>query len=54
LDSYTTVDIQLSKQIMENLILSVDIQDIFDNEHMISNESISPGRIITGRIAIKF
>ncbi len=54
LDSYTTLDIQLSKQILENLILSLDIQDIFDNEHMISNESISPGRIITGRIAIKF
>ena len=54
IDPYFTLDLQLSKQILENLILSLDIQDIFDNEHMISNESISPGRIITGRIAVKF
>ena len=54
IDPYFTLDLQLSKEIMENLILSLDIQDIFDNKHMISNESISPGRIITGRIAVKF
>ena len=54
IDPYFTLDLQLSKQILENLVVSLDIQDIFDNEHMISSESISPGRIITGRIAIKF
>jgi len=54
LNSYVTFDIQLSRKIIENLIIALDIQDIFDNEHMISNESISPGRIITGRLVIKF
>ena len=54
IDPYFTLDLQLSKQVLENLILSLDIQDIFDNKHMISNEAISPGRIITGGIAVKF
>lgn len=54
IDPYFTMDLQLSKQVLENLVVFLDIQDIFDNEHMISNETISPGRIITGRIAVKF
>ncbi|MGD2034560.1 MAG: TonB-dependent receptor [Bacteroidales bacterium] len=53
-DAFFTLDIRLSKTIMQNYIVSVDIQDVFDNKHMETSEYISPGRIITGRIAIKF
>jgi iron complex outermembrane recepter protein len=54
LDSYFTFDLQLSKQIKEKFIISLDVQDIFDNKHMETGDYISPGRIVTGRIALKF
>lgn len=54
LDPYVTFDVHLSKQIFENYILSLDIQDLFDNKHMETINYISPGRIITARAAIKF
>ena len=54
LDSYFTFDVQFSKQIKKNYIISLDIQDIFDNQHMETTNYLSPGRLITGRIAIKF
>jgi len=54
LDPYFTFDVQLSKQIKEYFILSLDIQDVFDNRHMETTEYLSPGRLITGRMAIKF
>ncbi|MBN1184918.1 MAG: TonB-dependent receptor [Bacteroidales bacterium] len=54
LDPYFTCDVQLSKQIKENYIISLDVQDIFDNQHMETIDYLSPGRLITGRIAIKF
>lgn len=54
LDPYVTIDVQLSKQIKENYILSLDIHDLFDNKHMETIEYISPGRVITARAAIRF
>ncbi len=53
LDSYFTFDLRLSKQIADKFIISLDVQDIFDNEHMETTDYISPGRVITGRVAIK-
>ncbi|MBN1158948.1 MAG: TonB-dependent receptor [Bacteroidales bacterium] len=53
IDSYTTFDLQLSKTIRDNFVLSLDIQDVFDNRHMETAQYISPGRIITGRMAFK-
>ncbi len=54
IDSYFTVDLMLSKQIMHHYMISLDIQDLFDNQHMETGDYISPGRIINGRIAFKF
>ena len=54
LDSYFTLDLMLSKQIMKNFNISLDIQDVFDNQHMETGDYISPGRLINGRIAFKF
>ncbi len=52
--SYFTMDIMLSKQIMQNFIISLDVQDVFNNQHMETGDYISPGRIINGRMAFKF
>ncbi len=54
IDPYFTFDIQLSKQIKENYIIKLDIQDLFDNQHMETTKYLSPGRLITGRVALKF
>ena len=54
LDPYSTIDVQLSKQISENYIFSLDIQDVFDNQHLETIDYLSPGRIITCRMALKF
>ncbi len=54
INGYFTMDVQLSKQIFQHFIVSLDIQDVFNNQHMETGEYISPGRIINGRIAIKF
>ena len=54
LDSYFTFDFQVSKQIKEKLIISLDVQDVFNNQHMETEYYISPGRILTGRITLKF
>jgi outer membrane receptor protein involved in Fe transport len=54
LDSYFTFDIRLSRPVKQNFIVSLDVQDIFDNRHMETSDYISPGRIITCRMVIKF
>ncbi len=54
IDPYFTCDIQISKQIREHYIVSLDVMDLFDNQHMETMNYISPGRLISGRIAIKF
>ncbi|MCG8306685.1 MAG: TonB-dependent receptor [Cytophagales bacterium] len=54
LDPYFTCDLQISKQIMERYRFSIDVQDLFDGEHIETADYISPGRIISGRISLKF
>lgn len=53
LDSYLTFDLMISRKINENLSLSLDIQDIMDNQQMEVNGYLSPGRLINGRITLK-
>jgi iron complex outermembrane receptor protein len=54
IDAYTTFDIQLSRRLTPYLSAMLDIQDIFDNRHMQTQERISPGRLISAKIAFKF
>jgi len=53
LDSYFTLDMMLSKQVLQNFIISLDVQDVFDNQHMETGEYISPGRLINCRVAFR-
>lgn len=54
IDSYSTFDIQLSRQLLRNFHIALDMQDIFDNRHMETANDISPGRTIMGKLAINF
>ncbi len=54
LKEYFTYDLQVSKQIKEHYIFSVDVQDLLDNRHMETADYLSPGRLVTGRIAVTF
>jgi len=54
LDSYFTMDVLLTRQLLQNVLLSLDIQDVFDNRHMETGDYISPGRLISGRLVFKF
>ena len=54
LDSYFTLDLQFSRQIKERYIFALEIQDVFDNQHLETMDYLSPGRLITVRSAIKF
>lgn len=53
LDDYLTMDIMLSKTLKKKYIISIDIQNIFDNKHMENINFISPGRLVTARLALK-
>jgi outer membrane cobalamin receptor len=54
IDSYFTCDMQFSRPVFNYLNLSLDIQDVFNNEHMETNQYISPGRLITARVTFTF
>ncbi len=54
IDAYTTFDLQLSRQLFKNFYAMLDIQDIFDNQHMQTQTRLSPGRLISVKLAIKF
>jgi iron complex outermembrane receptor protein len=54
IDAYTTFDLQLARQFASYLYAMLDIQDVFDNQHMETQTSISPGRLVSLRLAIKF
>ncbi len=53
LDDYITFDFSASRSIRDNFIISVDVQNILDNKHMQTIDYLSPGRLISGRIALK-
>ncbi len=52
--SYTTVDMQLSRKITTHLYANIEIQDIFDNQHMETQTEMSPGRVIMGKLVLRF
>jgi iron complex outermembrane receptor protein len=54
IDAYTSFDLQLSRTLTSNLSVMLDIQDIFDNQHMETQTRISPGRLISIKLALKF
>ncbi len=51
LEEYITVDLMASRGLGERFTGSVEIHNVFDNTHMETINYISPGRLITGRIA---
>ncbi|MCF8362601.1 MAG: TonB-dependent receptor [Prolixibacteraceae bacterium] len=53
IESYTTFDIMFSKRLMENITLSLDIRDIFNNQHLETAEYLSPGRLVSIKASIK-
>jgi iron complex outermembrane receptor protein len=54
IDAYTTFDLQLSRQITTWLHAMLDIQDVFNNQHMETQTYLSPGRLVSLRLAVKF
>jgi iron complex outermembrane receptor protein len=54
IDAYTTFDIQLSRRLTQNLSAMLDIQDIFDTQRLEAQSRISPGRLISAKMAFKF
>ena len=54
IDAYTTYDLQLSRKITPYLSAMIDIQDVFNNQYMENAERISPGRLISARLAFNF
>jgi iron complex outermembrane recepter protein len=53
LDEYLTFDIMLSKSLKDRYIISLDVQNVLNHKHMETMNYLSPGRLITGKIAIK-
>ncbi len=51
---YHTVDLQLSKEFFEKLNVSLNIQNILDNEYIDRKGYLSPGRYIMAEVAYKF
>ncbi|NLO00805.1 MAG: TonB-dependent receptor [Bacteroidales bacterium] len=54
IDAFTTLDLQLSRKLFGNFSGMIDIQDLFDNQHMQTLNSLSPGRRISVKVAFKF
>lgn len=53
IDPYFTIDMQLSRPIGEHFIISLDVHDLLDNQHLETGNYLSPGRVINARIALK-
>ena len=54
INAYSTFDIQLSRQLFNNLHIIVDVQDIFDNRYLITARDMTPGRLISLRLSLNF
>ena len=54
IDAFTTFDLQFSRNLTSYLSAMLDVQDIFDNQHMQNQTRLSPGRLISIRLALKF
>ena len=52
---YSTADLRISREFLhDHLNITFSMMDIFDNEHMENTEFISPGRLISGRLSVRF
>jgi iron complex outermembrane receptor protein len=54
IDAYSTFDLQLSRRLTSYMSAMLDIQDVFDNQHMETDTRISPGRLISLRLSLNF
>lgn len=54
ISDYQTVDVQISREFFESLNISLDIQNILDNEYVDRKGYLSPGRFIILEAAYKF
>ena len=54
IDSYNTIDLQLSKEFVKKINISLIIQNILDSEFIDRKGYLSPGRFITAEIKYKF
>lgn len=54
IEAYDMIDIQISKDFAGKFTVSVDIQNVFDNEFIDKKGYLSPGRFITGEIRFRF
>jgi iron complex outermembrane receptor protein len=54
IDAQTTFDLQLSRRLNSNLSAMLDIQDIFDNQQMDALTRLTPGRLISLKLAFNF
>lgn len=53
IDPYFTLDLQLSRPINEHFIISLDVQDLLNNQHLEPGNYLSPGRLFNVRLALK-
>ncbi len=54
IDAYYTLDLQLSKEFIEKIAVSLIIQNILDTEYIDRKGYLSPGRFITAEIKYRF
>ena len=58
LGAYGTLDLKISRDFGKFCRLSLDVENLFDKEYVvykgIDQDTIAPGRVITGAISIKF
>ncbi len=51
---YFTFNMHFSKTLFEKYMVSLEVHDLLDNQHLETINSISPGRRIVGRVAFRF
>ncbi len=58
IESYSTVDMSIWRQLFKYCELSIDIENLLDSEYTISkwvdHDSVSPGRVIRGSVRLRF
>ncbi|MBC8147420.1 MAG: TonB-dependent receptor, partial [Bacteroidetes bacterium] len=54
IDEYDIIDLQISKEFAKNYYVSLNIQNILDDEYIDRKGYLSPGRFVTGEIKFKF
>lgn len=54
MDPYGILNVNLSREIIDELSISIDVQNVFDNRHMENYLYMSPGRIITADVNYTF